>query len=78
MPTTRGTDGLFCGPSGTSDDAEAVARRHRPSFAAEVVEERVFAAGGIATAVRTLDAWRAHPQGRALAAEPLIGQRVIG
>jgi hypothetical protein len=44
----------------------------------EEVEERVFAAGGIAAAVRTLDAWHAHPQGRALAAEPLIGHRTAG
>jgi crotonobetainyl-CoA:carnitine CoA-transferase CaiB-like acyl-CoA transferase len=42
------------------------------------VEERVFAAGGIAAAVRSLDDWRQHPQGRAIAAEPLIHHRVIG
>jgi hypothetical protein len=41
------------------------------------IEERVFAAGGIAAAVRSLDAWREHPQGRAVAAEPLIHHRMI-
>ncbi|MEO8693719.1 MAG: CoA transferase [Acidimicrobiales bacterium] len=42
------------------------------------VEERVFAAGGIAAAVRGVDEWLAHPQGHALAAEALIGHCVIG
>ena len=57
---------------GTSDDAEKVAGAIA-ELRTDEVEERVYAAGGIATAVRTLDAWRAHPQGRALASEPLIG-----
>ena len=42
------------------------------------VEERVFAAGGIAAAVRSIETWREHPQGRALAGEPLIHHEVIG
>jgi hypothetical protein len=42
------------------------------------VEERVFAAGGIAAAVRDVDEWRAHAQGHALHAEPLIGHHIIG
>jgi crotonobetainyl-CoA:carnitine CoA-transferase CaiB-like acyl-CoA transferase len=42
------------------------------------VEERVFAAGGIAAAVRSVEEWQAHAQGQALATEPLIGQRIIG
>ncbi|HEY7917836.1 MAG TPA: CoA transferase [Acidimicrobiales bacterium] len=45
---------------------------------AEEIERRVFAAGGIATAVRTTEEWDAHPQGRAVAAEPLIGHRMTG
>jgi CoA-transferase family III len=53
--------------------AEAIGR-----LPAEEVEERAFAAGGIAAAVRSLDAWRRHPQGRAVAAEPLIGHRRLG
>jgi crotonobetainyl-CoA:carnitine CoA-transferase CaiB-like acyl-CoA transferase len=44
----------------------------------EEIEDRVFAAGGIAAAVRTLAVWHAHPQGRALAAEPLISHRSTG
>lgn len=47
-------------------------------MSARDVEERVFAAGGIAAAVRTVDEWRAHGQGKALAAEPLIGHHKIG
>jgi len=58
-------------------DAEALAPV-LAAFPMEEIEERVFGAGGIATAVRTLDAWLAHPQGRALAAEPLIGHRMAG
>ena len=34
------------------------------------VEHRVFAAGGIAAAVRTPAEWSAHPQGKAVAEEP--------
>jgi crotonobetainyl-CoA:carnitine CoA-transferase CaiB-like acyl-CoA transferase len=36
------------------------------------VEERVFAAGGLAVAVRTAGQWAAHPQGRAVAELPLV------
>jgi len=46
--------------------AAAVRRR-----GAEELEEAVFAAGGCAAALRTADAWSAHPQGVAVAAEPL-------
>jgi crotonobetainyl-CoA:carnitine CoA-transferase CaiB-like acyl-CoA transferase len=58
-------------------DAEPLARV-LAGLPMEDIEERVFAAGGIATGVRTLDAWLAHPQGRALAAEPLIGHHLAG
>ena len=61
----------------TSDDAGDIAATIA-QLPAEEVEQRVFAAGGIAAAVRPLDAWRDHPQGRAVAAEPLISHRVIG
>ncbi len=44
----------------------------------EQVEEQVCASGGIAAAVRSLEEWRAHPQGRAVASEPLVGHQVIG
>jgi hypothetical protein len=62
---------------GTPDDEAAVAGA-LADLSATDVEERVFAAGGIAAAVRTLDAWQAHPQGQALAREPLIAHRMIG
>ena len=45
---------------------------------AEDIEQAVFAAGGVAGAVRTLEAWASHPQGRAVASEPLIGHRLAG
>ena len=61
----------------TSDDGDAVAAA-LAALPAEEVERRVYEAGGIATAVRTLDTWRAHPQGRAVAVEPLISHRTTG
>ncbi len=45
---------------------------------ADLIEARVFAAGGVAAAVRTLPEWLNHPQGRAVASEPLIGHQVAG
>ncbi len=36
------------------------------------VEERAYAAGGLAVAVRTATEWAAHEQGRAAAARPLV------
>ena len=62
---------------GVVAEADAVGAAIAPMPAADV-EERVFAAGGIAAAVRSIDAWREHPQGRALAGEPLIHHEVIG
>jgi hypothetical protein len=65
------------GALGTSKDADAVASA-MAELPAEEVEERVFAAGGVAVAVRTLEAWQAHPQGRAMASEPLISHGLAG
>jgi len=45
---------------------------------AEEVEQAVFAAGGVAAAVRTTKLWGAHPQGKAVADEPLIAHRWSG
>ncbi len=42
------------------------------------LEEAVVAAGGAAAAMRDLDAWARHPQGIAVAAEPLIAWRQTG
>jgi crotonobetainyl-CoA:carnitine CoA-transferase CaiB-like acyl-CoA transferase len=61
---------------GTSADPDAVARAVAQLPASEV-EDRVYAAGGIATAVRTLAAWQSHPQGRAVATESLIGHTMV-
>jgi hypothetical protein len=57
------------------DDGLAAAIAALP---AQEVEARVFAAGGVAAAVRSADEWRAHPQGEAVAAEPLIGRHRLG
>jgi crotonobetainyl-CoA:carnitine CoA-transferase CaiB-like acyl-CoA transferase len=65
------------GELGTAEHPDAVAAALAERQAREV-EERVFAAGGVAAAVRSLDEWRAHPQGRALATEPLIARRAVG
>lgn len=54
-----------------SDDRDAVIARLR-GRSAEEVEETVCAAGGVAAALRTLQQWRAHPQGRAVADVPLV------
>ena len=54
----------------TAPDRDAVAhavRRHP----ADTLESLIVAAGGAAAAMRPLAAWAAHPQGRAVAAEPL-------
>jgi crotonobetainyl-CoA:carnitine CoA-transferase CaiB-like acyl-CoA transferase len=62
---------------GADGDAAAVEAAIAALPALEV-EERAFAAGGIAAAVRSRDEWSEHPQGRALAAEPLIHHHAIG
>jgi crotonobetainyl-CoA:carnitine CoA-transferase CaiB-like acyl-CoA transferase len=62
---------------GTSDQPEAVAAA-LGERRAEDIEDAVFAAGGVTGAVRSLESWQNHPQGRAVAAEPLIGHRLAG
>ncbi|GAA2479254.1 CoA transferase [Streptomyces thermolineatus] len=44
---------------------------------ARTVEETVYAAGGLAVAVRSPQDWDAHPQGRAAAAQPLVARERI-
>jgi hypothetical protein len=56
---------------GAAEDREAVAKAVG-GWSAEALEEAVVAAGGAAAAMRSLDAWQQHPQGRAVAAEPLV------
>lgn len=41
------------------------------------VEETVYAAGGLAIALRTPGRWAAHPQGRAVAAHPLVAREQL-
>lgn len=53
-------------------DAAAAALAVRP-WKGEELEEAVVAAGGCAARMRTAAQWRAHPQGRAVAEEPLVG-----
>ncbi|NED72571.1 hypothetical protein G3I51_09480, partial [Streptomyces sp. SID9944] len=36
------------------------------------IEESVYAAGGLAVALRTPEQWAAHPQAAAVAARPLV------
>ncbi|MFG2831208.1 CoA transferase [Streptomyces sp. NPDC048434] len=45
---------------------------------AEEIEETVCAAGGLAVAARTPEAWTAHPQGAAVAAHPLLTLAPLG
>jgi len=62
---------------GTSEEVQSVASALAELRALDI-EESVFAAGGIAAAVRSLEVWKAHPQGQALATEPLIGHELVG
>ncbi|MFE7815432.1 CoA transferase [Streptomyces sp. NPDC057433] len=56
---------------GTSDEPEAVAAALAARSAAEV-EETVYAAGGLAVALRTPAEWAAHEQAAAVARRPLV------
>ncbi len=48
------------------------------SWRADDLETAVVAAGGCAAAMRPADAWRAHPQGLAANAEPLMATQTTG
>ncbi len=56
------------------EQREAVARAVA-GWSASSLEEAVVARGGCAAEMRSLDAWRAHDQGRAVEAEPLFHRR---
>lgn len=62
---------------GTPSDPNAVASRVAAWSAADL-EQAVFAAGGVASAVRTPDAWRQHPQATAVRHEPVVDQIALG
>ncbi|MCF4165078.1 CoA transferase [Zavarzinia compransoris] len=65
------------GVLGVGADRDAVARVVARRSAAEI-ETAVVAAGGCAAAMRTPADWAASPQGKAVAAEPLIDWRDTG
>ena len=48
------------------------------SLRGEDFEDRIFAAGGSGAMVRSFDVWSRHPQGHAVAAEPLIACETFG
>jgi crotonobetainyl-CoA:carnitine CoA-transferase CaiB-like acyl-CoA transferase len=56
---------------GAAEDREAFARAIA-AMTADEAEQAIVTGGGAAAATRTLDEWAAHPQGQAVAAEPLI------
>src|SRR5689334_17026305 len=56
---------------GATEDREAFARAIA-AMTADEAEHTIVTGGGAAAATRTLDEWAAHPQGQAVAAEPLI------
>ncbi|MGW0821126.1 CoA transferase [Streptomyces sp. NPDC002845] len=56
---------------------EAVAGCLAERSAAEV-EDAVYAAGGLAVALRTAKEWAEHEQGRAVAAGPLVSREIVG
>ena len=56
---------------GCTAEREAVARAVA-SWRGEELEAAVVGQGGCAAMMRSAEEWRAHPQGRAVAAEPLI------
>ncbi|WP_338695106.1 CoA transferase [Streptomyces sp. Q6] len=63
----------LCAALGVAEDAtvDEVAALLAGRSAYEV-EESVYAAGGLAVALRTPEEWAAHPQGAAVAARPLL------
>jgi len=56
---------------GAPEDKAAVADAVA-GWTVDDLETQVVQAGGCAAAMRSIEAWRAHPQGRAVANEPLI------
>ncbi len=56
------------GPATTRDEVARAVRSHH----GESLEQAIVEAAGCAALLRTTDDWRAHPQGGAVAAEPLV------
>ncbi|WP_193509014.1 CoA transferase [Cryobacterium sp. BB736] len=59
---------------GVADDREAVARAVA-QWPAQELEDEVVEAGGCAAVMRSTIEWRRHPQGMAVAEEPLVAWR---
>lgn len=62
---------------GCANDRETVAAAVA-RWQAEELETAVVEAGGCAAGMRSAEAWRSHPQGQAVACEPLIALRKSG
>lgn len=62
---------------GCGEDRAAVSRAVE-RWSAEALETAIVTAGGCAATMRSPEAWADHPQGRAVAAEPLIATRPTG
>ena len=55
------------------DADRSVVARAVANWSASVLESEIVKEGGVAAAMRSRDEWTAHPQGAAIADEPLIG-----
>lgn len=64
-------------PAGPATPREAVAAALH-GWEAVAFEDAMAAAGGVASALRSFDAWDAHPQAAAVAAEPLVAIERFG
>lgn len=62
---------------GCANDRETVSA-HVARWHGEALEAAVVEAGGCAAVMRSSDEWQRHPQGQAVAREPLIGLRKRG
>lgn len=62
---------------GCAEDRDAVARAVA-GWRGLALEDAVVAQGGCAAVMRSLAEWRAHPQGRSVASEPLIALATVG
>ncbi|MFE0176978.1 CoA transferase [Streptomyces sp. NPDC059002] len=62
---------------GLADAEESVAAR-LAELPATKAEDAVYAAGGLAVALRTPGQWAAHPQGAAVADQPLVHREWLG
>ncbi|MDI3404930.1 CoA transferase [Streptomyces cavernicola] len=70
--------GALLAALGLRDDAVEGVERALAELRAVDVEERVYAAGGLAVALRTRAQWATHEQGAVVAAEPLVHRERLG